>query len=168
MAEYVEKWGDDVESAVELALKDLKLTRDEVVVTVLEQPSRGFLGLFGSKLAKVRVEKKSSELKELVKSAAERTAKNEKETVRTRREEKTESRIERRSESPAANVKPAAEKQKANEPAEPAAAVEEKPRQSSGKEGREGGKKRHRSSQMYRERSICSAWKCRGKIWKSS
>ena len=47
MAEYVEKWGDDVESAVELALKDLKLTRDEVVVTVLEQPSRGFLGLFG-------------------------------------------------------------------------------------------------------------------------
>ena len=58
MAEYVEKWGDDVESAVELALKDLKLTRDEVVVTVLEQPSRGFLGLFGSKLAKVRVEKK--------------------------------------------------------------------------------------------------------------
>ena len=48
MAEYVEKWGDDVESAVELALKDLKLTRDEVVVTVLEQPSRGFLGLFGS------------------------------------------------------------------------------------------------------------------------
>ena len=64
MAEYVEKWGDDVESAVELALKDLKLTRDEVVVTVLEQPSRGFLGLFGSKLAKVRVEKKSSELSE--------------------------------------------------------------------------------------------------------
>ena len=109
MAEYVEKWGDDVESAVELALKDLKLTRDEVVVTVLEQPSRGFLGLFGSKLAKVRVEKKSRELKELVKSAAEKTAKNEKETVRTRREEKTESRIERRSESPAANVKPAAE-----------------------------------------------------------
>ena len=151
MAEYVEKWGDDVESAVELALKDLKLTRDEVVVTVLEQPSRGFLGLFGSKLAKVRVEKKSSELKELVKSAAERTAKNEKETVRTRREEKTESRIERRSESPAANVKPAAEKQKANEPA---AAVEEKPRQSSGKEGREGGKKRHRSSQMYTKFTI--------------
>ncbi len=154
MAEYVEKWGDDVESAVELALKDLKLTRDEVVVTVLEQPSRGFLGLFGSKLAKVRVEKKSSELKELVKSAAEKTAKNDKETVRTRREEKTESRIERRSESPAANVKPAAEKQKANEPAEPAAAVEEKPRQSSGKEGREGGKKRHRSSQMYTKFTI--------------
>lgn len=60
-ADYVEKWGDDIDSAVELALKDLKLTRDEVIVTVLEQPSKGFLGLFGSKLAKVRVEKKPVE-----------------------------------------------------------------------------------------------------------
>jgi spoIIIJ-associated protein len=61
MAEYVEKWGDDIDSAVELALKDLKLTRDEVIVTVLEQPSKGFLGLFGSKLARVKVEKKPVE-----------------------------------------------------------------------------------------------------------
>lgn len=61
MADYVEKWGDDIDSAVELALKDLKLTRDQVNVTVLEQPSMGFLGLFKKKLAKVRVEKKSVE-----------------------------------------------------------------------------------------------------------
>ncbi len=61
MADYVEKWGDDIDSAVELALKDLKLTRDQVNVTVLEQPSKGFLGLFGSKLARVRVEKKPVE-----------------------------------------------------------------------------------------------------------
>ena len=52
---YSEKWGDNIDSAVELALKDLKLTRDQVTVTVLEQPSRGFFGI-GSKLAKVRVE----------------------------------------------------------------------------------------------------------------
>lgn len=58
MADYVEKWGDDVESAIELALKDLKLTRDEITYTVLEEPSKGFLGLFNKKLAKVRVEKK--------------------------------------------------------------------------------------------------------------
>ena len=45
MAEYVEKWGDSIDSAVELALRDLKITRDEAVVTVLEQPSSGFLGL---------------------------------------------------------------------------------------------------------------------------
>ena len=52
---YSEKWGDSIESAVELALQDLKLTRDQVTVTVLEEPSKGFFGI-GSKLAKVRVE----------------------------------------------------------------------------------------------------------------
>ena len=54
--DFVEKWGDDVESAVRLALADMKLSRDEVNVTVLEEPSRGFFGI-GSKLALVRVEK---------------------------------------------------------------------------------------------------------------
>ncbi|MDD6154210.1 MAG: protein jag [Eubacteriales bacterium] len=56
--DVTEKWGDDVDQAVELALKDLKCSRDEVDVTILEQPTRGFLGI-GSKLARVRVEKKS-------------------------------------------------------------------------------------------------------------
>jgi len=50
-----EKWGDSIDSAVELALKDLKLTREQVKITVIEEPSRGFFGI-GSKLAKVRVE----------------------------------------------------------------------------------------------------------------
>ena len=53
-----EKWGTDVDTAVELALAELKCSRDEVEVTVLEQPSRGFFGI-GSKLALVRVEKKA-------------------------------------------------------------------------------------------------------------
>ncbi len=52
---YSEKWGDSIESAVELALQDLRLTREQVRVIVLEEPSKGFLGI-GSKLAKVRVE----------------------------------------------------------------------------------------------------------------
>lgn len=60
--DYSEKWGVDVEEAVKLALMDLKLSRDEVEVTVLEEPSKGFFGI-GSKLAKVRVEKKKSEEK---------------------------------------------------------------------------------------------------------
>ena len=55
--DFSEKWGTDVDEAVKLALVDLKLTIDEVEVTVLEEPSRGFFGI-GSKLAKVRVEKK--------------------------------------------------------------------------------------------------------------
>lgn len=55
--DYSEKWGVDVEEAVKLALMDLKVSREEVEVTVLEEPSKGFFGI-GSKLAKVRVEKK--------------------------------------------------------------------------------------------------------------
>lgn len=58
MLDKVEKWGDSVEIAVDLALKDMKLSRDEVDVIVLEQPTRGFFG-FHKKLAKVRVVKKA-------------------------------------------------------------------------------------------------------------
>ncbi|MBQ6315095.1 MAG: protein jag [Mogibacterium sp.] len=49
-----EKWGVDVDTAVDLALKELKLTRDEVEIEVLEESSNGFLGI-GSKLARVKV-----------------------------------------------------------------------------------------------------------------
>lgn len=69
--DFSEKWGKDVEEAVRLALIDLKLTEDQVNVTVLEEPSKGFFGI-GSKLAKVRVEKKP----ELI--AAEEKEKNQK------------------------------------------------------------------------------------------
>lgn len=58
--DFTEKWGTDVETAVSLALDDLKCSIDEVNVTVLEEPSRGFFGI-GSKLALVRVEKKTVE-----------------------------------------------------------------------------------------------------------
>ena len=58
--DFSEKWGTDIDTAVELALADLKLTIDEVDVTVLEEPSRGFFGI-GSKLALVRVEKKKTQ-----------------------------------------------------------------------------------------------------------
>ena len=55
--DFSEKWGTSVDIAVDLALKDLQLTRDDVDVIVLEEPSKGFFGI-GSKLAKVRVVKK--------------------------------------------------------------------------------------------------------------
>ncbi len=57
MSDYIERWGDSIEQAVNEALALLHASRDEVDVTVLEQPSRGFLG-FNKKLAKVRVQKK--------------------------------------------------------------------------------------------------------------
>lgn len=49
-----EKWGVDVETAVDLALKELKLDREDAEIEVLEESSNGFLGI-GSKLARVRV-----------------------------------------------------------------------------------------------------------------
>lgn len=76
--DFSEKWGKDVDEAVRLALIDLKLTEDQVNVIVLEEPTKGFLGL-GAKLAKVRVEKKpellkAEEKKPEVKKAEERRA----------------------------------------------------------------------------------------------
>ncbi len=64
--DFSEKWGNDVEAATQLALKDLKVSIDEVNVIVLEEPLKGFLGI-GSKLAKVRVEKKAMSSEEIAK-----------------------------------------------------------------------------------------------------
>lgn len=58
--DFSEKWGKDVDEAVKLALLELKVSIEDVEVTVLEESSKGFFGL-GSKLAKVRVEKKKVE-----------------------------------------------------------------------------------------------------------
>lgn len=84
--DFSEKWGKDVETATALALDELKCSKDEVKITVLEEPSRGFLGI-GSKLAKVRVEKievsendKTEEIEvaeEVNKTVTEETVENE-------------------------------------------------------------------------------------------
>lgn len=60
--EFVEKWGTDVDTAVDLALDELKTTRDKVDIEILEEPSRGFFGI-GSKLALVRVKMKQEQKK---------------------------------------------------------------------------------------------------------
>jgi spoIIIJ-associated protein len=87
--DYLEKWGKDVDEAVKLALMDLKLTEDEVKVTVLEEPTKGFLGL-GAKLAKVRVEKKTANEAE---GGRERGARREKDLHKN--EKKGDERAER-------------------------------------------------------------------------
>ncbi len=87
---FSEKWGQDVEEAIQLALKDLKVTIDEVEVKVIEEPSKGFLGL-GSKLAKVRVElktEKDKEGKEDQKKFKEEAKKNADANVKTTLKEK--------------------------------------------------------------------------------
>ncbi|GGH66018.1 RNA-binding cell elongation regulator Jag/EloR [Paenibacillus silvae] len=47
--------GKTVEDAVNQGLAELGVSRDKVEIQVLEQPSKGFLGLFGVKAAKVEV-----------------------------------------------------------------------------------------------------------------
>jgi spoIIIJ-associated protein len=78
---YSEKWGTSVDEAVKLALSDLKATMDEVEVTVLEEPSKGFFGI-GNKLAKVRVS---------IKSATDAVVH---EATEQKKEQKTETKVE--------------------------------------------------------------------------
>ncbi len=93
---YAEKWGDSVDIAVELALADLKLTREQVEVKILEEPSKGFFGI-GSKLAKVRVEEKEikTEQKKVAAEEQKPAFQEKKEGFRKPAEEKKEPRPER-------------------------------------------------------------------------
>ncbi len=94
---FSEKWGTTIDEAVELALQDLKLTREEVEIEVLEEPSKGFLNL-RNKLAKVRVTKKESE-KEVLKEEPKKVKEPKKEKV------KEEKKIKKEKETPKVEVK---------------------------------------------------------------
>lgn len=63
----IQKTGKTVDEAVSLALGELGITKDEAEIEVIEEGSRGFLGMFGAKDAVVKVKKKFD---------PERTAKN--------------------------------------------------------------------------------------------
>lgn len=51
----VEKTGRSVEEALQAALDELGVGRDQVEVEVLDEPNRGLLGWIGGKLARIRV-----------------------------------------------------------------------------------------------------------------
>lgn len=51
----MEQTGKTIEEAVALALSELGVSIDRINYEVLEAPSRGFLGIIGTKLAKIRV-----------------------------------------------------------------------------------------------------------------
>lgn len=55
---FVEKSGKSVEEALRLALIDLEATREQVEIEVLEEGSKGFLGI-GAKETKIKVTKKN-------------------------------------------------------------------------------------------------------------
>lgn len=50
----VETTAPDIETAIELGLEQLRVTRESVIVEVLEEPSRGILGI-GARQARVRL-----------------------------------------------------------------------------------------------------------------
>ncbi|MGI6359182.1 MAG: RNA-binding cell elongation regulator Jag/EloR [Bacillota bacterium] len=58
----LEKQGRTIEEAVEQALAELGLTEEQVEITVLEEPSKGFLGILGGRPARVQVVAKSDPL----------------------------------------------------------------------------------------------------------
>lgn len=56
----VEKTGKTIDEAVENALAEIGLERDQVIINVLEEPSKGLFGIIGGKPAKVRVTPKEA------------------------------------------------------------------------------------------------------------
>ena len=55
MKKVTEQYGKTVEEAIRKALEELKVSRDDIVVDVIDEPTTGILGMLSSKMAKVRV-----------------------------------------------------------------------------------------------------------------
>ena len=62
--EEIRKSAKNVEDAIAAALKELGASREEVDITVIEEGSKGFLGMFGGKDAVVLVKKNFNPEKE--------------------------------------------------------------------------------------------------------
>jgi len=56
----IEKTAKTISEAVEQALNELGITREEANIEVLEEPSKGFLGILGGRPAKVKVSVKNT------------------------------------------------------------------------------------------------------------
>ncbi len=56
--------GQSVEEAVQSALEQLNLSKEEVEIDVIDEGKKGFLGLFGSALAVVKVREKKNNIAE--------------------------------------------------------------------------------------------------------
>ncbi|MBR4642981.1 MAG: Jag N-terminal domain-containing protein [Selenomonadaceae bacterium] len=54
MAKMIEKTGKTIEEAIQAAVAELGVDRDDLEIEVLEEPSKKFLGLFGGTPAKIR------------------------------------------------------------------------------------------------------------------
>ena len=63
MKRMTEEYGRTVEEAIRKGLETLKVSREDVKIVVIDEPSNGMLGILSSKMAKVRltIEKKYDE-----------------------------------------------------------------------------------------------------------
>lgn len=66
MATIIEKTGKTVEEALQVALSELGVDEKDVEIEVLEKPSKGILGLFGNKPARIKVTLKEVPKPEIV------------------------------------------------------------------------------------------------------
>ena len=57
MKRMTEEYGKTVEEAIRKGLETLKVSRDDVKIVVIDEPSKGMLGMLSSKMAKVRAGK---------------------------------------------------------------------------------------------------------------
>lgn len=51
----IEKTGKTLDEAIDSAIKELGVNRDQVQIEVIDEPNKGFFGFLGNKLAKVKV-----------------------------------------------------------------------------------------------------------------
>ena len=100
-----------VEEAIELGLQELGVSIGDVDVVVVEEGSKGLFGLFGSRLAKVRLTVKDSEEDPLGDLMLE-------ETKPAKPAKSSEKKPEKKAEKKPAEKKPAPEKKKTEKPAE--------------------------------------------------
>lgn len=66
MSTSIEQEGKTVQEAIDLALKELGVARDEVKIEILGEGNKGLFGMIGSKLAKVKVTKEADPFKKAV------------------------------------------------------------------------------------------------------
>ena len=118
--------GKTIDAAVEAALAQLGLTRDDVTYQVITLPKSGFLGI-GSVPAKVQVTYEAPDLKPAVKADAAPRAEAPKAEVKTEKKEEPKAAAPRIALSSASRSKPKAPKAPAAPKAEAPKSVEKKP-----------------------------------------
>ena len=118
--------GKTIDAAVEAALAQLGLTRDDVTYQVITLPKSGFLGI-GSVPAKVQVTYEAPDLKPAVKADAAPRAEAPKAEVKTEKKEEPKAAAPRIALSSASRSKPKAPKAPAAPKAEAPKPVEKKP-----------------------------------------